>query len=370
MSKLKISNPFGAKRAGGYQAIPKAEAELPKPDEWQRLTNGGRSTQTMLNSIHEYLIAYHASTGTGELAGWDRLALLGQLYFCSDFWLKRAAKVGNDESYTVRKPQVEFLWLTVVDKLCKAFDCTPNVLPQALEECWGRVLTPHGHQVDTRNTPTGGISSVATYLSRVEVEQYRLRFGNGYCYMRSRTNPKDYIPADSAGIGWTYAPGITDQMMKPHYAGFAMSMGREIFMAHHRGGFNNKNFFHSSYLAGDTVLCTGTIRIDNGRVKAIRNDSGHYQPTLEHLLHVIETLSMHGIPIKGLRVQAVAHSWRYDDGSLAKKELDEDAEVLLKARGNGTGLWFRVQANKAQLASRKGAPVANLRTLPPPPAHV
>src|SRR5205823_5961883 len=108
----------------------------------------------------------------------------------------------------------------------------------------------------------------------------------------------NWVLANSSRVGWTDGRGNkAPRMMFPGYAGFALSMERQLYMAHHRGSFNKDNFFHSSYLSGDAVLCTGTINIVNGVVKGLCNDSGHYQPTLEHLVNVVRTLQMHGANI-------------------------------------------------------------------------
>ncbi len=368
MSKIKIGKPTGAKSVNGYQALPQANSELPTAAEWQRLTNGGRSTQEILNRIHELLGYYHGSTGKDLGPSWNRLAILGELYFLADYWLKRASKMQDDPAYAHRKPTVESFYVTVVDKLCKCFDCTPNFLPNALEECWGRALTPHGYHLDTQPDVNG--KPVAVYLTRAEAEAHRLRFQNGLCYMRNRSNASQWVPAESKNVGWTYHPSVKEQMMDPGYAGFALSMGRDLYMAHHRGCFHSENFFHSSYLAGNAVLCTGTILVQAGVVRAIRNDSGHYQPTLENLVNVAQTLSMHGVDLKNVLVRAVPHSWKDVNGVVQTKELRISAHDLIAQRGYGIGLHNRMTANEKQIGDRHGQKAARLRTLPPPPVSV
>jgi hypothetical protein len=164
-------------------------------------------------------------------------------------------------------------------------------------------------------------------------------------------------------------------MMQPGYAGFALSMGRELFMAHHRGGFHKDNFFHSSYLSGDTVLCTGTILIKHGSVQGLINDSGHYQPTIEHLVNVLQTFRMQGVDVSKIWVNAAPKSWK-ENGVLQNKWGGWWGSEVLNSRGGGHGLYQRAAANQANIANRtKGAPgqvpVVTLpapnRPPPPPP---
>jgi hypothetical protein len=268
---------------------------------------------------------------------------------------------------------VNDLFLTVVDQLCRAFNCTVNFLPQMLEECWGRVLTEHGHAVDTQIVPVGAMPTVAKYLDRAAAECYRISFRSGLAYVRALPNFYSWVLANSSAVGWTDGRGKkAPQMMFPGYAGFALSMDRRMYMAHHRGSFNQDNFFHSSYLSGDAVLCTGTILIENGVVKAIANDSGHYQPTLEHLVNVIRTLQMHGANISKLEVYAAPYSWRDNTGTVQKQWGSFWATDVLTTRGSGGALYQRMQANQNNIKSRGGSPQSPVvtlptRQLPPPP---
>jgi hypothetical protein len=55
-----------------------------------------------------------------------------------------------------------------------------------------------------------------------------------------------------------------------------------------------KRFHHSSFTAGQPVLGAGEWVVENGHLKAISANSGHYQPTIDHLrqsiLHMREAL--------------------------------------------------------------------------------
>lgn len=310
-----------------------------------------------VDRLFELVAAYHLPT----TSPWGRLAVLGDMYFTCDFALRACGKY---PVLAVLVPSLEVLYRTIVDSLCRKFDCAVNVLPQRLEDWWGRVLTKHGHEVDAQ-------PSVAKYLTRAEVEKYRLSFSKGAAFMRERMANNavkaNWVAANSAGIGWTDARGVkAAPMMYPNYAGFALSMGREFFMAHHKGCFHKDNFFHSSYLAGDAVLCTGTLHIENGVVLGVANDSGHYQPSLDHLLNVAQALKMYGC-----NLDAVVFHAMWDSLSPGMKATPPgvpyqyggrwwvavNGTTLLNLRSGGTALLDRNASNQANIAKRlpKGA---------------
>lgn len=334
----------------GYQPVP--GSAIPPQNIWLKDT-GNWPRDNILKLIDEGVDAYYIYTNH-----WDKLAILGRLYFLTNAWLD-FAKANKNPATTSREPVVHNLFLAVVDRLCFRFDCPVNVLPQYIEECWGRVLTPHGHEVDTQQAATGALPVIADYLDRAQVEKYRIIFMKGLAYQRMfwMKPPDDtrYGLAESSRVGWEDGRGKSaPQMMEPGYAGFAMSMNRQIFMAHHRGSFWEHNFFHSSYLSGDTVLCTGTMLISCGKVLAIKNDSGHYQPTLEHLLNVVEALQMYGFNPRNIKVTAVKYSWKDNRGVLQDKPLVTNGQWLMQSRGGGWGLYQRMQANQGQVADRGG----------------
>ncbi len=53
--------------------------------------------------------------------------------------------------------------------------------------------------------------------------------------------------------------------------------------------------FHSRLLAGNAVMGAGVIVVKEGKVRAIDNKSGHYQPTWKHLHQVVCELEFHDV---------------------------------------------------------------------------
>jgi len=105
-------------------------------------------------------------------------------------------------------------------------------------------------------------------------------------------------------------------------------------------------------------------------VKAIRNDSGHYQPTVDHLVNVVQTLAMHGVKPADVTVRAVPCSWK-QHGVVQTTELRRQGDELLRLRGGGGGLYQRMEANAQNVDDRDGGKlITRVRTLPPPPVAI
>jgi hypothetical protein len=52
---------------------------------------------------------------------------------------------------------------------------------------------------------------------------------------------------------------------------------------------------HTSFLSGDKVMGAGEWQVENGVLKKISGRSGHYQPTLDHLLQAMRDLEIAGV---------------------------------------------------------------------------
>jgi hypothetical protein len=372
---MNIGSPFRVKRMDfdpQVHGVQFAASELPTYEAWKAMTDivlVSRSSDPILSLIDEYLKTYHNS----QPQSIERLACLNQLYFLTDYWLKEAGG-SKDGVVTRREPAMWGLFKVVVNCMCQVYQCAVNVLPRVLEETWGRHLTPHGRKVD-RPVKKGGAPEVAIYLNEMQREKYRLRFKAGLAYQLPwwswwRVKP---VLAESKRVGWTYAPQINEQMMAPGYAGFALTMGREIYMAHHRGGFFVNNFFHSSYASGGAVLCTGTMLIEHGVVTGLCNDSGHYQPTIAHLVNVVQTLQMHGQQPAQIQVTAVKYSWYDDQGKPATTDWTGTGQDLLDWANGKAGLEYLRWAGDQQIGAARtkfNKTVAANFPKPPPPKKI
>jgi hypothetical protein len=335
---------------------------IPSLSRWQA-DSGPAKRDWVLRLIDRYLYEYHHKKAWKEK--WTAVSVLGQLYFLADHWLREAPI--RSTVTQMRGPWVRELFEAVVDNLCFFLDCKVNYLPELIELHWGRILTVGGYYVDNQNVSRRGmlpqhiprslLPTVADYLTAAEREKYRLIFENGVAYQTTWAAPHfKRIPAESRLVGWTAGSYSAPEMMESGFAGFAMSMGRDIYMARHHGNYKRHNFYHSSYLAGGTVLCTGSMKIVHGHVLAIKNDSGHYRPTLEHLVNVLQALEMYRVPPRQIRVIAVANSWKLPNGRSGPRTEMWGDEFLRNRAKEGNDVEIRKLANDKNIDERSRHP--------------
>lgn len=87
-------------------------------------------------------------------------------------------------------------------------------------------------------------------------------------------------------------------------AGFAMGLNRSIYARKHSNYNAAKgSFYHSSYLQGRELLCTGCITVVAGQLTYINNWSGHYQPSRQQLSLAVQALRALGVDITNVTVE-------------------------------------------------------------------
>lgn len=293
---------------------PKAYTATPTLAQWQKdssVSLARRGDDTILTRIDELIGAYETCG-----SGYARLQLKSDLFFTLDYWLKvYKSKPGMSKG---RQPAIFELYKFTAHSLAAMLSCTINTLPEYLERHFGRKMSYHGEHLDI-------VGKLATYLTRAEVDKYRLTFRKGKAYMfdwagkgseitarnkkgalasgeKKQIDSLRLVPAESASASNPRIFGLAK------WGGFAMSMGRDLYMARHHCGEgaaspgNGANFYHSSYLAGDAVLCAGTILIENGEIRAVCNDSGHYRPDEANFVSFLQALMMQGVNIQSVIV--------------------------------------------------------------------
>lgn len=61
-------------------------------------------------------------------------------------------------------------------------------------------------------------------------------------------------------------------------------------------------FHHSSFLGGKPVAAAGEIQVENGVVKAVTDQSGHYQPGFEYTMQFLNQLGSQGVNTSGVNL--------------------------------------------------------------------
>lgn len=312
--------------------------DVPTLEQWKRdssVTLATRANDSVLVRIDELVDAVARAPDDGA-----RTYIVSDLFFTLDYWLK-VYKTGRGMEKG-REPAVMALYKCVVDELGFTFGqefnggsrITPNNLPAALEMFFGRQLGGHGAELDLRR-------DCAHYLSRAEVAKYRLSFKNGRAFQSpwwEAKKKKGVVLAESIRAS------NKDIFGREKWGGFAMSMSRDLYMAlHHctKPGGAQGNFYHSSYLAGEPVMCSGTMLIEQGVIKGIATDSGHFRPDNTHVINVLQALRMHGVNLATIKVQD--HDWIFQ----------ARGDAFLTANGNWASMLKRKQLNEDHMEHRR-----------------
>jgi hypothetical protein len=74
-------------------------------------------------------------------------------------------------------------------------------------------------------------------------------------------------------------------------------VGGDLYVADRDGNFYSfqPSEFHSFLLAGEAVMSAGIMVVKTGKVRAIDNKSGHYQPTWKNLHQAVDELDSNGV---------------------------------------------------------------------------
>ena len=142
-------------------------------------------------------------------------------------------------------------------------------------------------------------------------------------------------------------------------AGFAMGLNRNIY-AHIHSCYNAPKgcFYHSAYMAGNDVLCTGCITVKEGKLTYINNASGHYQPKPQQLSLALQSLQSQGVDISRVAVQLMN-----PNGGPGRPEFlpaETATDFLKKLQGAGFKTYQLVSAD--DLAPRIRAALAAYET--------
>jgi hypothetical protein len=85
---------------------------------------------------------------------------------------------------------------------------------------------------------------------------------------------------------------------------YAMDSYGTLFASSPDGLAMGNDFWnHSSFNAGKDVVCAGMIRIHNGVLQSVDNNSGHYKPTRDNLFELLTIFQSEGIPLNAVTIE-------------------------------------------------------------------
>jgi len=254
-----------------------------------------RANDKPLCAIDAIVTAIQNSKSNGK-----RNYLMVELYFATNYWLRNFKSQRSGNMHPGRENAIRSLCHYAVEKMALGFQCGVQAVPTKLERYYGRTMGTHGKTIDA--------TEANHYMKRADVEQYKLFFdaGKAYCFdWKNNRFGQDFVMA-LAQSKTIWERDQDQKSLQIEWARFAMSMSRDIYMAPHVNFATAERYnapaVHSSYLGGMPVLCAGSLEIENGVVSGVKSDSGHYQPTYQQLMNVIQHLSVVGVNLETVSV--------------------------------------------------------------------
>lgn len=285
--------------------IPREYTRIPKFGQWKSHSKVPsirvwRKHDPTLLGIDAIMKALERTKENGT-----RNYLIVELYFTTNYWLRNFKTHPRGSMHPDRGNAIRSLLRYSVKQMAKGFGCGIQAVPTKLEQFYGRTMGTHGVTTDA--------TEPYHYLKRADIEQYKLFFDKGkvYCFdWENKRHGQEFV-LELANTEHIYYRDTDMKSLQLGWARFAMSMSRDIYLAPHIPFKAAQRFredgapapvCHSSYLAGKPVLCAGSMEINQGIITGLKSDSGHYRPTYQQLMNVIQHLAVVGVDISKVSV--------------------------------------------------------------------
>jgi len=301
--------------------MPKEYLKLPTFAQWKTDSFahlGVRKNDPVLTRIDNLVDAINRTKS-------DSPYLYVELFYAITYWLRDHRRNPFEQKQFVsdqRVPALTALYSLSKKLLASVFACTPDGLESVLQQYSGKTRSALGQFKDANST-------VDHFLSFSAARQFLVSFKNGLAYQLEWNKPNPKIVLANSSV-WHAQTVDADKVLQGDFAHFVMDMDRDLYMGPHmsvnaeRAGKVPE--VHSSWLRGKPVQCAGSLCIENGVVTGLQNNSGHYQPTDENMLNVLEFFKTVGVNIHKIQV------WDYEGG------IGADGDEFLKYEGN----WERI----------------------------
>ncbi len=297
-----------------------AYTEMPSLEGWKKDSFVGtifsprRADDRALVWIDQLVGALYRTQSGGE-----SIYLMAEVFFSTMWWLNNFKD--NPKMDARRRPAILRLNLWAANQAAAFWGLAVGQVASRMKMFYGTGLSAHGIKTD--------ITEGANYLeSRRREELYRVFLRRGLAYQPVRTGDNKFTERllDSQGHMQDQREGL----------GYAMSVSGGLFAGDFGGPRSTIRLdYHSSFLAGEHVLCAGTLAARNGRITMVNNCSGHYQPVDSALAQVLRRLMFAGMDISKITVEFAPKVVESPD---KKKTLVRRASVpgdkFLLANGN------------------------------------
>lgn len=312
-----------------------------------------RSSDRILTHIDWLLERYEHWTKQSDGSSLMKV-ILADLALTGRYWVTKSdGYLKSTDSHVLknRYPVVKALLRCAEACLCQHLGVTALELDQALDEMFGRQISGLGASIDNN-----GLN--AQYLDATELELCKVRFRGGLAYQSPWWQGKRSCFQSGPMLAESKRAYVAcmrgGNASTENYGAFVMTLDRTIYMRKHALETVDKpGLYHSAYTRGGNVTMAGTMLIEKGRVLAVRNDSGHYMPTVMNMTFFLQALGMYGVNLS--RVSVFSY-----EGTALGSAMD-----FLKTGSDPTLSWakFEKQMNQ-ELSARGKAPRALPGTAP------
>jgi hypothetical protein len=144
--------------------------------------------------------------------------------------------------------------------------------------------------------------SIEWFIAEAARKALKLSFRSGIAY-------RWYYPSDTQRILQTYDSQQFREDVDLGAGIFVMDQKGRIYIG---GREDEKTFKHSSFLAGGMVLAAGTMRFETGQLVRLTGRSGHYRPTVQQMVNVLERLSAYQVDLSKVTVYRENNAPKYE----------------------------------------------------------
>ena len=231
-----------------------------------------------------------------------RVTILFLLYEHLRFVEKNSArpeKLGGTVS-PQQKLAVTGLLDFVYDKLKHGLDTDDVHFDAVLLKTFGKAVGEESVQTDQRLSAIEDIElRLKWYDEDFKRAEFKLSFRGGLAYKWPTAGGVEDRFVSHAGQSPTHlydtikdGDAVEDSMSL-----FAMDKRGRIYVSG-----KGATLHHSSFMAGEDVLCAGTILIHDGQVQWVTGESGHYRPRIAQIVSLLERLRSYQVKLEKVTV--------------------------------------------------------------------
>ena len=175
----------------------------------------------------------------------------------------------------------------------------------ALLENFGKGESEESREADERAAARADEFRLQYYHKDVDRARFKLSFRGGLAYKWPSEDEFEVIHAPGQSPTHLYDT-IKDGDAVLDSPGGCMSLyvmdKRGRIYVSGKGANAPTTLHHSSFMAGEDVLCAGTIWIHDGQVQWVTGESGHYMPTVDHIVNLLERLHSYQVRLEKVTV--------------------------------------------------------------------